>query len=131
MGKFGTYLMIMGGLTLLFYFTGLLPETSESPLLNILLSPTDLQTSDLSLKAVITIEGILASAIVVAFAVAGNIELGVMVGFSIFLFNRIFDFIGVFSTVNAVNPVLATLIFSPLIFVAVVTLIEWWRGVTT
>ena len=98
MGKFGTMLLMMGGIFLLFYFTGLLPEESSgSPLLNLLLFPIDFQTSELSFKAILTIEAILASAIIVGFAALGSVELGAMVGFTIFLFNRIFDFIAVFS----------------------------------
>ena len=132
MGKFGTYLIIMFGLLLLFLFMGLLPlDKSNSPLVRLLLSPTDLQTSDLSVQTVLSIEGILAGVLIVGFGAAVNLELGVMVGVSIFLFNRIFDFIGVFSTVNQVNPILATLMFSPLLIALVVTVLEWWRGITT
>ena len=131
MGKFGNYLVVMSGLTLLFYFAGLLQLTPNSTLLSLLLDPSSFQNTSLALKAVIAMEAILASAIVVGFALAGNIELGVMSGFAVFLFNLLWDFIAVFSVVASVNPVIATILFSPAIFLFTVTILEWWRGVTT
>ncbi len=131
MGKFGTYIIIMSGLTLLFYMTGLLPETANSVLLNFLLDPSAFQDSNLSIKALLAIEAILASAIVVGFAVVGNIELGVMVSFSIAIFNILWDFIAIVTLVLSINPALGLLVFSPLLFLFVVTMLEWWRGVTT
>ncbi len=131
MGKFANYLVLMSGLTILFYFAGLINQTPNSTLLNLLLDPSSFQDTTLSLKAIIAIEAILASAIVVGFALAGNIELGVMSGFSIFLFNLLWDFIAVFSVVSAANPVIAVILFSPGIFLFIVTILEWWRGVTT
>ncbi len=131
MGKFGTYIIIMSGLILLFYVTGLLPETANSVLLNFLLDPSAFQDSNLSIKAIVVMQGILASAIVVGFAAVGNIELGVMVAFSIELFNVLWDFMAIITVVLAINPVLGLLVFSPLMFLFVVTMLEWWRGVTT
>ena len=131
MGKFGTYVMVMSGLMLLFYFTGITDQTGTTTLLNLLLSPEGFQNTPISVKAVAIFTGILASAIVVGFAIAGNVELGVMVAFTTFLFNSLWDFLSVYSKVASVNPVIAVLIFSPLLFLFVVTTIEWWRGVTT
>ena len=131
MGKFGNYIILMSGLTLLFFFTGLLPDTANSTLLNLLLDPTSFQNSDLSFKLVVAIEAILASAIVIGFAVAGNLELGIMVSFTTFLFNTLWDAIAVYSVVAAINPVFAILVFAPLIFLWIITVLEWWRGLTT
>ena len=131
MGKFANYVVMMSGLTLLFYFTGLLQNTPSSTLLNFLIDPNTFQDTPLALKATTAMLGILASAIVVGFAVAGNVELGVMVAFSTFLFSTLWDFIGVFLIVNSVNPVIAILFFSPVLFLFTVTILEWWRGVTT
>ncbi|KKN05004.1 hypothetical protein LCGC14_1091720 [marine sediment metagenome] len=131
MGKFANYLVLMSGLTILFYFAGLIDQTANSTLLNLLLDPSSFQDTTLALKAIIAIEAILASAIVVGFAIAGNIELGVMSSFSIFLFNLLWDFTAVFSAVSAANPVIAIIFFAPGIFLFIVTILEWWRGVTT
>lgn len=131
MAKFGNYVMIMSGLILLFYFTGITEQTGTTTLLNLLLNPEEFQNTPIAIKAVAIFTGILASAIVVGFAIAGNVELGVMVAFTTFLFNSLWDFIDVFSKVAAVNPPIAILIFSPLLLLFIVTTIEWWRGVTT
>ena len=131
MGKFGTYVVIMSGLMLLFYFTGITDQTGTTTLLNLLLNPEGFQETPIAIKAIAVLTGILASAVVVGFAVAGNIELGVMVAFTTFLFNSLWDFLDVFSKVAAVNPVIAVLIFSPLLFLFVITTVEWWRGVST
>ncbi len=131
MGKFANYIVIMSGLTLLFYFAGLLDQTPNSTLLNLLLTPQTMQDTGFSIRALLAIQAILASAIVVGFAIAGNIELGVMVSFTVFLFNTLWDFIAVFSIVAASNPVIAILVFSPMLFLFIVTVLEWWRGVST
>ena len=131
MGKFGTYVVIMSGLMLLFYFTGITEQTGTTTLLNLLLNPEGFQETPISIKAIAALTGILASAIVVGFAIAGNVELGVMVAFTTFLFNSLWDFLNVFNKVASVNPVIAVLIFSPLLFLFVVTTVEWWRGVST
>ena len=131
MGKFGTYVIMMSGLMLLFYFTGLTNQTGTTTLLNLLLNPEEFQNTPIAIKATTVLTGILASAIVVGFAVAGNIELGVMVAFTTFLFNSLWDFIDVYSKVASVNPPLAILIFSPLFFLFVITIVEWWRGLVT
>ena len=131
MGKFGTYVIMISGLMLLFYFTGLTDQTGTTTLLNLLLNPEEFQNTPISIKATAVLTGILASAIVVGFAVAGNIELGVMIAFTTFLFNSLWDFIDVYSKVASVNPPLAILIFSPLFFLFIITIVEWWRGVST
>ena len=131
MGKFGTYVVVMSGLMLLFYFTGITEQTGTTTLLNLLLNPEGFQETPITIKAIAVLTGILASAIVVGFAIAGNVELGVMVAFTTFLFNSLWDFLAVFNKVAAVNPVIAVLIFSPLLFLFIVTTIEWWRGLST
>ena len=131
MGKFANYVVMMSGLMLLFYFTGITDQTGTTTLLNLLLSPEEFQNTPIAIKAIAVLTGILASAIVVGFAIAGNVELGVMVAFTTFLFNSLWDFLDVFSKVAAVNPVIAVLIFSPLLFLFIITTIEWWRGVST
>ena len=124
-------MVVMSGLMLLFYFTGITEQTGTTTLLNLLLNPEGFQETPIAIKAIAVLTGILASVIVVGFAIAGNVELGVMVAFTTFLFNSLWDFLAVFNKVAAVNPVIAVLIFSPLLFLFIVTTIEWWRGVST
>lgn len=131
MGKFANYVVLMSGLTLLFYFMGLIENTANSFLLDLLLNPSNLQNTTLAFKVEIALEAILATAIVVGFAIGGNIELGVMVGFTTFLFNLLWDIMAVYAAISSFNPVFAVLIFSPLLLLWLVTVLEWWRGVTT
>lgn len=131
MGKFGVYVLWMSGLMLLFYFTGITEQTGTTTLLNLLLDPAEFQNTPFAIKSIAIFTGILASAIVVGFAIAGNVELGVMVSFTIFLANSLWDFLDVYSKVASVNPVIAILVFSPLLFLFVITTVEWWRGVST
>lgn len=131
MGKFGNYVIIMTGLTLLFHFTGLVEGSPNNILLTLLLDPASFQNTPLALKAIIVFEGILASAVVVGFAFAGNLQLGIMTGFTIYLFNNLWDFIKVYSVIAEANPVIAILFLSPVLFLFVITTIEWWRGITT
>lgn len=131
MAKFTNYVIIMSGFVLLFYVMGLLGDTPNSTLLNLLLDPSSMQNSSLSILAFAAIEAILATAVVVGFAVAGNIELGVMVAFSIALFNMLWDFISVINLLSAYIGPISLLVFSPLLLLFMVTMLEWWRGVTT
>ena len=131
MAKLTKFIMIMSGLVLLFYFTGLLEKTPNATLLNILLSPSAFQDSDLYLKVITLLEIVATVGIVVGTVVAQRTELIVVSVFTIFLFNLFLDFIAIFSIVAAVNPVIAILLFAPLMFVYFTTIIEWFRGLTT
>lgn len=124
--------MMMTGLMILFYFSGISSDdTANSVLLNLLLNPQELQKTPITIKAVAIFEGILASAIVVGFAVAGNIELGVMTSFTIYLFNLLWDFIEIYNKLAFQNEVVAIAVFAPCLLLFIVTVIEWWRGVST
>lgn len=129
MGKLTKYVIMMSGLTLLFYFTGLLNQTPNTTLLNLLLDPVSLENSTLALKGVVAIEAIVASLIVVGFAAAGNVELGVMSAFAIFLFNLFWDFMAVVAIVSSANLVFGILLFAPLMLLFTVTILEWWRAI--
>lgn len=127
--KLTTYIVIMSGMILLFYFAGLIDNSANSTLLTMLLEPSGFQNSPLALRAIVALELIIGTAIVVGFAIAGNVELGIMSTFAIYLFNLLWDFIIVFNKVREANPVIAILLFSPLIILYIVTIIEWWRGI--
>jgi len=128
MGKLTTYILVMSGLMLLFYFSGLLDSTANSTILNLLLNPESIKTSELDVQVILVLEGLLVGGIVVGFAAAGNVELGVMGIFAIFMMNMLWDFLRVFSKVYSINPVMALLLFSPILLLYAVTIIEWWRG---
>lgn len=129
--KLTRYLILMSGLVLLFYFTGLIPQTPNATLLNLLLDPDAFQNSEWYTKTLIALELVAAATIIVGTVVAQRTELIVVATMTIFFFNLFFDFIGVFSVVASVNPVIAILLIGPIMFVYFTTVIEWWRGITT
>ena len=128
MGKLTTYLIIMSGLMLLFYFTGLLQDTGNSTLLTLLLNPEDLQDSGFKIQVFLVLEGIAAVAVIAIGVITGNLELAVMAPFAIYLFNLGWDFLKVFTVVAEANPVFGTLIFAPVLLLYGVAIVEFWRG---
>lgn len=128
MGKLTTYIIIMSGLMLLFYFTGLLGDTPNSALLDYLLSTEELGTSSFNTQLLLVLEGIVAVGIIVAAVFSLNVELVLMGTLAIWLMNLFWDFLKVFMAVYSVNPVIAMLLFSPVMILYGVTIVEWWRG---
>ena len=128
----------MTGLMLLFYFGGLIQEetddgtcegqTPNSKLLNILLQPECMKDSTIGKKTILTL-GSVAGVLVLAAAIfIPNFELMVMGGFAIYFLTLLWDFMVVFQKVYEVAPVLAILIFGPLMFTFIIIIIDWWRG---
>lgn len=126
MGKFTTYILIMSGLVLLFYFTGIVTDTTNATFLNLLLSPESFKDSDLNLKVILALEGIVATGILAAGLITRQLELAVKGVIVIYLFNLLWDFIKVFNAIKETNVVFAVLIFAPLLLLYYVTAVEWW-----
>jgi hypothetical protein len=128
MGKLKNYVLIFSGLMLLFYFTGLIPNTPTATMLNMLLDITGFANNLLYLKVIAVISMIgLAVSVVLGFLNI-NQELAVSTAFCIFMFNLLWDIISVVSAIASVNRVLAVLFFSPILLVYIITLFEFWRG---
>ena len=115
----------------MFYFTGLLESTASSTLLNLLLDPVEFQNNAISQQIIIIFSGIAIVAISVGFFSGANTELVLMGAFSLFLLSLMWDFLAVSTIVFGVNPVLGILIFSPLLILWIVTVVEFFRGITT
>jgi len=138
MGRLTTYTLMMSGLLLLFYFTGLLTECDDdgmceatspnSQLLNFLLRPERSRSSIIGQKGILILEGVGAVLIIAAGLFIGNVELAVMGSFAIYYFNLGWDFLAVFNVVREANPVIAVLLFGPVLFFYVIIIIDWWRG---
>jgi len=128
MGKITTYLIVMSGLMLIFYFGGLIESTPNSTLLNLLLSPSDLQNTNPATRVMLAIQAVgITGAVLLGFYLS-NAELIAMAGFSLYLFNLFWDFLVVYNKVASVNKVIAIFIFSPILIMYVVTIAEFWRG---
>jgi len=131
MGKIATFMAVMGGATLLFYFMGLLQQTPNTVLLNFLLDPVALQDSEWYVKAITVLEIAAASAILVGAIITTRADLAISAPFAIFMFNLFFDFLAVYSVVAAINVVFAILLIAPLMLIYVLSIVEWFRGVST
>lgn len=129
-----TYLSIMMGVTLLFYFGGVLgPATPNYLMLNMLLHPTEItntilgaDTSSLFALALVSFASL---GLLVIGVIARQLDLAVYGPIVTFIGgNFIFDFLQVYNIVSQQNQVVAILIFGPSFILLVLTLLEFWRG---
>lgn len=139
MGKITTYLIMMSGLVLLFYFGGLIQvcegdglceaTTPNGKLLDMLLKPENMRQSTLGDKIIGLLAGL---AVVGSLVLSGflyeRLEFAATAAFTGFLFNVAWDFIAVFNVVRESNPVLAILLFAPFLLVFIPTILEFFRG---
>lgn len=130
MGKVAVMLLIMTGLMLLFYFGGLIEDTINSDLLNMLLKPADIPSPEFSFKenTLLVLEGLALGGAIVIGVLIRNVQLAVMAAIGVYFFNLTQDFLKVFDVVYAANAVIAILIFGPLMFIFLFSIVEWWRG---
>jgi len=129
MGKATMFTLMFAGLILVFYFTGLLQDTPNSVLLNLLLNPTALPTSSLLSQVALAVGGVVTAGVIIVGIFTGNLELAVMGSLTIWLLGVFWDILKVFSIVkDSVDSSIALLLFSPLFIVWVMTMVEWWRG---
>ena len=128
MGKLTTYILVMSGLMILFYFAGLLEDTGSSTLLSMLLDPAGYKTSSLNTQILLVLTGIATAGIIIIGIVTHNVEWALMGTLAIWILNLLWDFVSIFNKVYSVNPVLAVLLFSPILFLFGITVVEWWRG---
>ena len=126
MGKLTTYILIMSGLVLLFYFAGIITDTANTTFLNLLLGPESFRDSDLNIQTILVLEGVAAAGILAIAVLTRNLELAVRGVMAIFLLNLLWDFIMVFNAVKSENLPMALLIFGPLLLLFYVTIVEWW-----
>ena len=140
MGKLTTYLVIMSGLMLLFYFGGLLPtecgedglcevNTPSGKLLTILLRPENMRASTLGDWVIGILAGLaVVGSLVLSGLVYERLEYAAIAAFLGFLFVVVWDFIAVFNVVREAAPVLAILLFAPFLLVFILTVLEFMRG---
>lgn len=131
MAKMTNFLMIMTGIVILFYFFGYIENTFSSEILNIVFNPESIEVS----RLILTITGFVTAAIGISIAA---IKLGqIQTDFIVFapmvavFLSFLWDFISIITVISSFNPYIAVILFSPLIVVYLITILEWWRGVTT
>jgi len=76
----------------------------------------------------LTVEGLALVGAAVLALFYSRIELAIMGAVSIYMLNILFDFLSVFQRVYAVAPVLAVLLFAPMIVLLPIVVLDWWRG---
>lgn len=129
MGKMTKFIVVMSGLVLLFYFTGLMDETAGGELLSILLNPNTLSESSFAAKILLGLSGVLAvGGVIVVGYLTKDLQTAVMAPVSIYLFNLLFCFSSVAAKIIAVSPVFGILTFSPILLLFIITILDYWRG---
>lgn len=130
MGIARVYLITIFGLMILFYVMGLLGESPNTTILNILLQPENIpdQNSGFSLKWILVLEGIAAAVLSVSLVTSGRGDLAVKAPFAIYLANLIWDIILVFQSCYSAAPLLSLLFFSPVLLYFPIAMLEWWSG---
>jgi hypothetical protein len=129
--KLAVYLLVMAGLTLLFYMTGLIgqnPNNLDSPnsaFLKLLLDPEGLRETSLWTNLLLVLEGFAAVGVFIAGILSRDVGFGVAGVFALFLINLLWDFIEVVAVVMSYNPVIALLVFAPLMVLYVLTWVEF------
>lgn len=127
--KFYNYMMFMSGTLLLFYFLGLIEQGVTGTLMALLLDPASLSGSAWFGIVFGTVASVLATAIAVkvlgfrADIVIFSVLIAPLLGFG-------WDFLSIFSVVAESSRVFAILVLSPFMLLWVLTVMEWWRGVT-
>jgi len=78
---------------------------------------------------------LVAIGVTIGLALSGKPELGVMGGLAIFIGDLGFNFVKVFIKLASISNgnylPLAVMLFAPLMILFGLTIVEWWRGVTT
>lgn len=128
MGKMTGYILIMTGVTVLFYFTGLLSNTPNTVLLNLVLNTGQLTATPLYTKLSIAVLVLGVGGTILLGFISKQPELAATGLFTAYLVSLLFDFVSVFNVLASTNKALAILILSPWLILFIVTAIEWWRG---
>lgn len=124
-------MLVMAGLMMLFYVSGLLGDTLTGTLLNIMFTPQSFADTDFSLY--VQIVGAMGTISVVTGLVVGyitkNVELAVMWGVVGWLVAFFSDFFRVFLVVYNANTIIALLLFAPIMLLWYIIILDWWRKV--
>jgi hypothetical protein len=123
-----TFMMIMLGIALLFHIFGVIPSTTpNSILLNTILNPQDIASSPIMITVLVALT--LASGLSVFLGFyTRNVEYALMIPIGLALFTLMWDFLAVVAVISAASKILAVIIFGPLLFIWVLTVVDYIRG---
>lgn len=122
MNQMTTYILVMCGLTLLFYVMGLTPT---NPMLNLVLAPQSMSTSTFVVTILVALTSV--SGIIFGF-VSRNVEIQAMSAVLPILVTVLWCFTEVIIRVAAYSTLASALLFGPMILLFVMTAVEYWRG---
>jgi len=131
MGKLIVYIMILSITLGAYYFAELIPGTTTAFLLDKVIHPQNIKTTDFFSLAV---EGLTALAtgattIVIGLYLSKQVDVCIKAGLAVaILFTIGWDLIRIFNQLAQLHIALATLLISPLIIGYVFTIIEWISG---
>ena len=128
MGKMIKYVLLLSVVLLLFHFGGLIEDTPISILINLLLNPQSLATSNLYVLIAAALAVVGTVGIIIGSLATTRTELVVKAGVVEFLIVIGWDLIAIFNKLALMNVAFATLIISPLLIVYLLTAVEWWMG---
>ncbi len=113
-----------------FHFAGLIQNTPLSFLISSLLDPAQFQDFALSQQTIIALTGVGLAGIVISSLASQKIQWIIVTSFVLVTITIGWDFIAIYNILANENRMLATLLLSPLIFIYVLTTMEWWRGIS-
>ena len=128
MGKLTGYIVLMSGIMLLFYFGGVLDQTLNSTLLDMLLKPENIKMLSLSQIIILGIAAVATTATVIVGIVTGQAELAASFAVATYILSLGWDFLAVTSALYAQSGVIAILVMSPPLIAYLMTAFEFWRG---
>ena len=117
MGKIIKYVLLLSVVLLLFHFGGLIEDTPISILINLLLNPQSLATSNLFVLITVALAVVSTVGIIIGSLATTRTELVIKVAVVEFLIVIGWDLLAIFNKLALMNVALATLIVSPLLIV--------------
>lgn len=127
MGKLTIYILIMSGLTLLFYFAGLLTGTANSTLLDFLLNIESIATSPVKIIITAAFFAVATGAAVSLFFNVFNLQAVAKYTLMGYILSIGWDFLAVASKVMSVNRYIGLLLFAPLLMLWIFTVYDYYN----
>jgi len=128
MSKFINFMVIMSGLVILFHVFGVVTDTPNALLLDLLLNPEDMKDKSTFIQFISALEAIGLIGAVLIGLLTRNVELVAAATFTIWVVNMAMDFLSVVMALSSESRVLAVLIFSPFLLAYILSAFLYWRG---
>ncbi len=129
MGKLINLVLILIMIDLLFIITGQLTlDSPSSVIITALTNPEAIQDSNFWTILFVGLSGLALVGGVVAGIVTRSSDVTIFIVMGTSLILMVGDFVDVFNHISGINPVLATVIMSPIILIFTLVVIEWVRG---